>query len=134
MPLGSGVGSFSRVYSLFEDRSQLDPTTYVNHAHNDYLEIALETGVPGLIVLLLFLVWWGRAAWRAWRVPDVSPYAQAASIASAAILVHSLVDFPLRTAAISAVFAMCLGILVEPRRAREADKSTLWPTRHVVAS
>lgn len=133
MPLGSGAGSFQRAYSLFEDRTQLDPTTFVNHAHDDYLEIALETGIPGLIVLLLFLAWWGRSAWRAWRIPDVSPYTQAASIASAAILVHSLVDFPLRTAAISAVFAMSLALLVRPRRERGGDKSTLWPTRHVVA-
>lgn len=133
MPLGSGVGSFQRAYSLFEDRNQLDPTTFVNHAHDDYLEIALETGIPGLLLILLFLAWWGRAAWRAWRLPDVSPYTRAASIASAAILVHSLVDFPLRTAAISAVFAMSLALLVRPRRERGGDKSTLWPTRHVVA-
>jgi len=133
MPLGSGVGSFQSVYALHEDRDHLDPTTYVNHAHNDYLELALETGLPGMLLLLFFLIWWGRAAWRAWRVADGSPYAQAASIASAAILVHSLVDFPLRTAAIGAVFAMCLAVLVRPRRARGGDKSTLWPTRHVVA-
>lgn len=133
MPLGSGVGSFEAVYALHEDPGRLDPTTYVNHAHNDYLEIALETGVPGLLLILLFLIWWGKAAWRTWRVADASPYAQAASIASAAILVHSLVDFPLRTAAIGALFAMCLAILVRPRRARELDKSKLWPTRHVVA-
>src|SRR4051794_26372318 len=34
MPLGSGVGSFQSVYALHEDRARLDPTTYVNHAHN----------------------------------------------------------------------------------------------------
>ena len=132
MPLGSGIGSFQRVYALYEDHDRLDPTTYVNHAHNDYVEIALETGVPGLIVLALFLVWWARAAWRAWRPANPDPYARAASVASAAILIHSLVDFPLRTAAIGACFAMCLALLIRPRREAAVDSSDLRPTRHVV--
>ncbi|HKX91516.1 MAG TPA: O-antigen ligase family protein [Sphingomicrobium sp.] len=133
MPLGSGVGSFRRVYALYEDHQRLDPTTYVNHAHNDYLELALETGIPGLIVLAFFLFWWGRAAFRAWHPADADPYARAAAVASAAILVHSLVDFPLRTAAISGCFAMCLALLVREKSRPAAEKSQLWPTRHVVA-
>jgi len=132
MPLGSGIGSFQRVYALYEDHDRLDPTTYVNHAHNDYVELALETGVPGLILLSLFLGWWARAAWQAWRPADRDPYARAASVASAAILVHSLVDFPLRTAAIGACFAMCLSLLMRPRSQAGVDSSDLRPTRHVV--
>jgi len=132
MPLGSGIGTFQRVYALDEDHDRLDTTTYVNHAHNDYLEIALETGVPGLVVLALFLLWWARAGWRVWRPGDVDPFARAGAVASAAILVHSLVDFPLRTAAIGTCFAMCLGLLVRQRPAPAAEKSDLWSTRHVV--
>jgi O-antigen ligase len=132
MPLGSGVGTFRRVYALYEDHDRLDPTTYVNHAHNDYLELALETGVPGLVVLALFLWWWARMAWRAWRSREADPFARAASVASAAILLHSLVDFPLRTAAVSACFAMCLVLLVRQKPAPAASKSELRPTRHVV--
>ena len=30
--------------------------TYVNHAHNDSLELALETGLPGILLLIAFLV------------------------------------------------------------------------------
>jgi O-antigen ligase len=132
MPLGSGVGTFERVYALYEDHDRLDTSTYVNHAHNDYLEIALETGVPGLVVLGLFLLWWVRAAWRAWRPDHVDPFARAGAVASAAILVHSLVDFPLRTAAIGTCFALCLALLVRQRAAPAAGKSDLWSTRHVV--
>ena len=132
MPLGSGIGSFQRVYALYEDHDRLDPTTYVNHAHNDYVELALETGVPGLIVLALFLAWWARAGWQTWRLADPDPYARAASVASAAILIHSLVDFPLRTAAIGACFAMCLALLIRRRPEAAVDGSDLRPTRHVV--
>jgi len=132
LPFGSGIGSFQQVYAVYEDHDRLDPTTYVNHAHNDYLELALETGVPGIVVLLLFFAWWGRAAWRAWRRRDADPYTQAAAVATAAILVHSLVDFPLRTAAVEACFALSLALLSRRRTAAAADRSELRPTRHVV--
>jgi O-antigen ligase len=134
MPLGSGLGSFRRVYALYEDHQRPDLTAVVNHAHNDYLELALETGLPGLLVLMAFLFWWGRAAWRAWASPTETAYARAAAIASAAILVHSLVDFPLRTAAICACFAMCLGLRATRAPAPARDKSDLRPTRHIVVS
>jgi O-antigen ligase len=131
LPLGSGLGSFRQVYAAYEDHDRVT-STYVIHAHNDYAEIALETGVPGIMVLIVFLVWWAAAVSRVWRSAEAGPYARAASIASAAILVHSLVDFPLRTAAISACFGMCLALLADRRAPPVADKSDLRPTRHIV--
>lgn len=130
LPLGSGFGSFRRVYPLYEDHDQVD-STYVVHAHNDYAEVVLEGGIPGMVLLLLFLAWWGAAAWRAWRSAESGPYGRAASVASAAILAHSLVDFPLRTAAIGTCFAMCLALLADRRVPQVADKDDLRPTRHV---
>lgn len=133
MPLGSGLGTFPRVYALYEDHERLDPTTAVNHAHDDYVELALETGILGMLLITLFLIWWARAALRTWRAGDSGPFARAAAIASAAILVHSIVDFPLRTAAISSCFAMSIALLVRWRGAPKApNASELRPTRHVV--
>jgi O-antigen ligase len=131
LPLGSGVGTFRRVYDLYDDHDRVTGT-YVVHAHNDYAELLLEAGIPGLAILILFLAWWGRAAWRAWSSAEAGPFARAASIASAAILVHSLVDFPLRTAAISAAFAMCLSLLADRRAVTASATSDLRPTRHIV--
>lgn len=131
MPLGSGLGSFRSVYQLYENRASVT-NVYVIHAHNDYAELALETGVPGILLIIAFLAWWARAAWHAWRYSDRGPYARAASIASAAILVHSIVDFPLRTAAIAAVFAMCLALLAERRVQAVRATGDLRPTRHLV--
>jgi len=132
LPWGSGLGSFRRIYAVYEDHDRLDPNVTVPHAHNDYLELVLETGVPGLAVLLLFLAWWGRAAWGAWTQPDAGDYARAAAVASAAILTHSLVDFPIRTAAISSSFALCLALLMQRRAPPAAEPPALRPTRHVV--
>lgn len=130
MPFGSGLGSFPSVYRLYENPEQVT-TEYVVHAHNDYAEIALELGLAGILLTLVFLAWWGRAAWRAWRTPEGGPFARAASIASAAVLVHSLVDFPLRTAAIAACFAMCLALLADSRAAPPKERAELRRRRHV---
>lgn len=131
MPLGSGLGSFRDVYHLYEQPMQVT-NTYVIHAHNDFIELALETGVPGVVLMLVFLGWWAAAVGRVWRSAETGPYARAATIASAAILAHSLVDFPLRTAAVSACFAMCLALIADRRAPLAAEKSDLRPTRHFV--
>lgn len=119
-PLGSGVGTFANIYPRYEDPASVD-ATYVNHAHSDFIEIILETGIPGLVLILLFLFWWVRRFAAIWRSPTVDRYARAATIASAAILAHSSVDYPLRTSAISATFAMCLALMVQPRRGMRMD-------------
>jgi O-antigen ligase len=130
MPFGSGLGSFPSVYHLYENPAQVTDT-YVVHAHNDYLELALELGVAGIVLMLLFLAWWAAAVWRAWRTAEGGPFARAAAIASAAVLVHSAVDFPLRTAAIAACFGMCLALLADSRAAPPKEKTALRRKRHV---
>jgi O-antigen ligase len=131
MPYGSGLGSFVKVYRLYESPAEVS-NEYVIHAHNDYAELALELGAPGIILMLLFLAWWVFACLAVWRKGQGGPWARAASIASAAILVHSLVDFPLRTAAISTCFAMCLALLADRRVPLRQDAKDLRPTRHIV--
>lgn len=122
-PAGVGFGTFPGVYALQEDPSAIG-RTYVNHAHNDYLEIVLEAGLPGLALMVLFLLWWCWQALRIWRSPVSSQFAKAATIASAAILVHSIVDYPLRTTAIASLFAACVAMMAQaqaPAR-RRADQ------------
>jgi O-antigen ligase len=130
MPFGSGLGSFQSVYRLYEKPEQVT-AVYVVHAHNDFAEIVLELGFAGIVLILLFLAWWAGAVWRAWRTAESGPFGRAAAIASAAILVHSLVDFPLRTAAIAACFAMCLALLADSRSAPPRESAELRPRRHV---
>jgi O-antigen ligase len=131
MPLGSGLGSFVPVYRLYENPDSVT-SEYVVHAHNDYAEIALELGAPGIALMLIFLIWWVAAVWAVWRKGEGGPFTRAASVASAAILVHSLVDFPLRTAAIGACFAMCLALLADRRQPPRQEPADLRPTRHLV--
>ena len=120
-PAGSGTGSFIPVYRTYEDRAAVD-AVYMNHAHSDYIELFLETGLLGLLVLALFLIWWGRRAAVIWSASSPDFFARAATIASATIMAHSLVDYPLRTAAISAVFAICCALMAEPRTRASSNR------------
>lgn len=91
--LGSGAGTHADVYPLYLDEPW--PLEFT-HAENGYLQIALETGLPGLVLLLgalALVALWCRAALR----PDDSRRQLAAAAAIAAGLIvsalHSLADF-----------------------------------------
>lgn len=113
---GSGFGTFVQTYRRYED-PQIADRWFANHAHNDYLELAIEGGVPAMLVLLAFLLWWAGRARDSWTGEAAAIEQKAATIASAAILLHSLFDYPLRTAGIAAVFAACLALLAGARGA-----------------
>ena len=115
---GSGVGTFTAIYPHYENPATID-RTYVNHAHNDYLELALEGGMPAILLMIAFLSWWSLRAFAIWRSPNAAELGRAACIASAAILLHSLVDYPLRTAAIATIFAMALALMADPARRQQ---------------
>lgn len=119
-PLGSGLGTFERVYVLY-DNPALTQNRYVNHAHNDYLEIILETGVLGVSLIGAFFLWWIRRAAQVLAYARSAPFAWAGAVASCAILVHSIVDYPLRTAAIGALFGACCVLMCLRRRSASAN-------------
>ena len=57
LPFGSGLGSFVPVYQFFEKPQDALVDVYANRAHNDLLEVWLETGVVGLALMAVFAVW-----------------------------------------------------------------------------
>lgn len=124
-PLGTGLGTFTGVYALHENPA-VTTVAWVNHAHNDYLELLLETGVPGLLLMLAFLAWFVAQTVRVWRSPFASLFGKAATIAAAAMLAHSIVDYPLRTTALAVLFGACVGMMAQPPRQSRSDEA-----RHV---
>ncbi|URD61690.1 O-antigen ligase family protein [Sphingomonas sp. KRR8] len=122
-PVGSGLGSFPRVYALYEDPGVFFGAM-VNHAHEEYLEIAMEGGLAGLLILAAFFWWWFRRLGAIWRSPASTVYERAGTIASAAILAHSLVDFPARTMAVASVLATAVALMAEPREWRKSEGGT----------
>lgn len=111
LPFGSGLGTFEQVYHWFEDGSAIG-RTYVNHAHNDYLELCIEAGLLGVGLIIVFLAWYLPAAWSAWFSKRNDRFHEAAALMIGILLLHSLVDYPLRTAAMSAFFAIGCALLL----------------------
>lgn len=112
LPLGSGLGSFDAVYRSVEPLEELDGS-FFNQAHNEYLETWLETGWLGIGLILVFLVWFGRRSWTAWKAPPSreGDLQRAASIGIGVLLLHSIADYPLRTVTLAVLFALCCGLL-----------------------
>jgi O-antigen ligase len=120
MPFGSGFGTFVMVYPSFEPVKDTIANVFANRAHNDFLEIWLEGGVISILLVAAFLLWFLGRAKNIWsdaldggRPIDVL-LMRAATIAIPLVMLHSLVDYPLRTEAMMAVFAFACALLVEP--------------------
>ena len=97
-PAGSGLGGFDPIFRIDEPFALLKPT-YFNHAHNDMLEIALDAGLPGLLLLAAALTWWAWASLRAWRAGASVRHAlpKLGSALLLLVIVASLLDYPART-------------------------------------
>lgn len=107
LPFGAGFGSFDPIFRLHEPFSLLKPT-YFNHAHNDFLEIVLDGGIPALLLLLAALGWWTWASIRTWRAA-AEPQVTLGRMGSAILLlifVASVVDYPARTPMIMAMIVL----------------------------
>lgn len=116
LPFGTGLATFTSVFPVYEPTDGLTPQ-YVNRAHDDWLEFFLETGLPGLVLIALFLVWLGERLYRIWLAPASGSgprrrlLQQCASVAVLTLLLHSFVDYPLRTAGMMAYFALCCALM-----------------------
>lgn len=126
LPFGSGLGTFVSVFKVYEPVERMTPA-FVNRAHNDWVEFTLEAGLPAILFMALFLGWFVLRAVPAWiGSPALPPrdrlISAAASLAILMLLLHSMVDYPLRTATMFGYFAMFCALLTPPpapaRRAR----------------
>ena len=120
LPFGSGIGTFVPIYASLERPVDLLPDTYANRAHNDLLEFTLEGGVLAVLILLVFAGWLAARSFELWRNPwpRAAPLdhalARAAACVCTLLVLHSAVDYPLRTTALSSLFAFACALLVAP--------------------
>jgi hypothetical protein len=116
LPFGSGGGTFRRIYPNYEDVEQAS-LEYLNHAHDDYVEVALEHGLPGVVLIGAAIAFWLSQTRRLWRRSEGDALARAGFAAVGILFAHSLVDYPARTAAMAAVGAFAAALMVAPESA-----------------
>ena len=61
---GCGLGTFRRIVRAFYPLFLTPPDYDIAHAHNTFLQIALDLGLPGLAAYLALLVAAGASCWR----------------------------------------------------------------------
>ncbi|MBV8061951.1 MAG: O-antigen ligase family protein, partial [Nevskia sp.] len=101
---GSGLGSFAQAFTPYRP---LQLQGYFDHAHNDYMEFLIETGIPGLGLLLLLLGTHLVHALRViWRCQDRLPQGICVGfvMASIALGLHATVEFNFQIPAIAASY------------------------------
>ena len=115
---GSGLGSYRYVTASYRSFSG---RIFYSWAHNDYLQLLLELGIPGFLLLLWIIVAVWRKAYRRREELAVHPAVSRlhAGYCAAAIVValHSFTDFSLHLPANFAFLSVVLGIGLglEPR-------------------
>ena len=99
---------------------------YFNHAHNDFLEVVLDAGVPGLLLLVAALSWWAWASINAWRADSGSDYVlpKLGSAMLLLVVIASVSDYPARTPMIMVMVIVAATWLSDRTR---AHRSTALP-------
>jgi len=111
-PWGTGLGTFEHVYPQFRIHSD---RFRVDYAHNGYLQIALELGILGLIVVIWLIYQYLKFVFRAFKSTDnkKNTILNLGILASIfVILIHALVDFGLQIPANAVIFAIISGLLM----------------------
>ena len=139
--LGWGLGTFPIVYPEFRS---FYTTFFVNHAHNDYLQLLVETGLAGFSIAVWFLVLMFRQAatkLKNWTENASGAMTVAALLGCVGILVHSFLDFNLQIPANAALFFVLCAIaasapLQESQRRRVVRRRSLIaePSSEIAAS
>jgi O-antigen ligase len=108
--VGSGPGSFYVAFPRYKPESVVG---FWDHAHNDYAQFAAESGLVGLAILGLLVIWTlGVALAAQWqrRDPLMRGMSFACVMGVTAMLIHSWVDFNLQIPANAVYFMVLLAL------------------------
>jgi O-antigen ligase len=105
---GFGLGTWPEAYPGY---ARFDDGTYVNQAHNDWIQWASEGGLPFLLAMLAIAGWSvGPAVRSLWGVGILS------------VWLHALIDYPMQQRpALAAFFFALLGTLAATAAAASAQ-------------
>lgn len=101
--LGFGLGTWSDAYPAY---ARFDDGNFVNQAHNDWLQWAVEGGIPFFLIMFAIALWTVRPAVRAlWGVGIL------------AVFLHCAIDYPMQQRpALAAFFFSIIGTIVSEKR------------------
>lgn len=122
-PFGAGLGSFVPVFMAVERLEVVDPSA-PNRAHNDMLELLMESGLVGVAILAVIAAILMRRLLVSTKRPPVGSWPQVCTAASilAVIALHSQVDYPLRSMSLACIAALAAGLLMPAPSSAHGDE------------
>jgi O-antigen ligase len=126
---GTGGGSF---YSVFPQYKQAEIHSFYDHAHNDYLQMAIEHGIPAtllLAILVLLSLYKALYAMRHRKTSIMKGAAFAVCMVNIGMLIHMTVDFPLQAPANAGYFVVFLALAWVINVIKATPKSRRTQTR-----
>lgn len=118
MPVGAGMGAFDQVFQIDESLENVRKGR-AGRAHNDYLEVSIEAGIPGVVLIAAWLAWLAMAMWSARTATDKVLRLGAGGVL-VCVAIQSCIDYPLRNLALLMLCAFALAMLA--RRPAGAPK------------
>lgn len=103
--LGVGPGSFQYVFPIYQTKLG---NMYVHHAHNDYLELAADMGLAGLLAVMYGIAVLFASGAKRLKRGGIAPGALAACFS---FLIHSFADFNFHIPSNAMLFAVCAAIV-----------------------
>ncbi len=132
-PSGSGLGTYG--YATLLEQSE-PRNGWFREAHNQYLEIATESGIVGVLLLVALIAWWlhacielrpkrivrsGQREHQSWGLFAISVFAFAA--------IQSFGDFVLTIPANMIIYASFFGILAQVKREHKDTNAPMISSR-----
>lgn len=113
---GWGLNTYVPVYRMF---GRYDDGTYVNRAHNDWLQWAAEGGIFFAGLMLVVFLWSLRPAYRSgWGIGVI------------AICLHAIVDYPFARLGVCAWYFALTAMLASAGTAPESIRVASWNIDH----
>lgn len=113
-PVGAGMATFDEVFQADESLEHLS-LRKAGRAHNDYLELTIEAGIFGLVLVAAWALWIAFSAWQAISSVQRWPALGGAGIL-VAIALQSALDYPLRNQTILCLAAFAILLVAQKGR------------------
>lgn len=107
--LGWGLGSYADLFFVFQPASF--SSLYADKAHNTYLELAFELGIPAAAMLLSAVLWIVlRCAWGFYTRGRDRELAGLGVFATVLVAFHAIFDFGMQIPAVACTYFAILGV------------------------
>lgn len=133
--IGKGLHTFGFIYPSYQKPGM----NIVHHSHNTYLQLGVEMGIVGAVVLLWFACWW---LWRTVRVlretkdRDSKIWVGSLLVAGTAFFLHHAFDFEFYLPSVTltgfAVLALAVGALKQDNFYRVRVKGRIKTSCHLL--